>query len=120
MTEIVPDPRAPQLIRHDTKPRLLTVSEVTDITPRMRRIRLEGDMSGFVSQGHADHIKAFFFPDGAPPVLPTIGPGGADFGPGTRPEMRDYTPRYWNVAEGWIEIDFVLHGEGPAGSWAAT
>src|SRR5690606_25274289 len=30
-----------------------------------------------------------------------------------------YTPRYWNVDEGWIEIDFVLHGDGPASGWAA-
>lgn len=120
MTEVSADPRAPQLVRHDTRPRLLTVASVTDITPRMRRIRLDGDMSGFVSLGHSDHIKAFFFPEGAPPALPTIGPKGADFGPGPRPEMRDYTPRYWNVDAGWIEIDFVLHGEGPAASWAAA
>src|SRR5690606_11546792 len=42
------------------------------------------------------------------------------FPPGTRPEMRDYTPRFWNIAQGWIELDFVLHGDGPAASWAAA
>jgi len=114
------DARAPQRVRHETRLRLLTVSAVTDITPLMRRIRLEGDMDGFVSPGHADHIKAFFFPEGVEPLLPPIGPNGAEFAPGTRPEMRDYTPRYWNSAEGWIELDFVLHGDGPASSWAAA
>jgi NADPH-dependent ferric siderophore reductase len=118
MTEAI-DPRAPRRVRHETKLRLLTVETVTDITPLMRRIRLSGDMSGFVSPAHADHIKAFFFPEGVEPLLPPIGPNGADFPPGTRPQMRDYTPRHWNLAEGWIELDFVLHGDGPAASWAA-
>lgn len=114
------DPRAPQRLRHDTRMRLLTVTTVTDITPMMRRVRLAGDMAGFVAPSYADHIKAFFFPEGVTPLLPPIGPHGAEFAPGTRPEMRDYTPRYWNVEEGWIELDFVLHGDGPASSWAAS
>ncbi|QQR39323.1 siderophore-interacting protein [Devosia rhizoryzae] len=118
MTETL-DPRAPQRVRHETRLRLLTVETVTDITPLMRRIHLTGDMTGFVSPAHADHIKAFFFPEGVEPLLPPIGPNGAEFPPGTRPEMRDYTPRYWSVAEGWIELDFVLHGDGPASTWAA-
>jgi len=57
-------PRAPQRIRHDTRMRLLEVVSVTDVTPRMRRFRFSGDMEGFASPGHADHIKAFFFPAG--------------------------------------------------------
>ena len=114
------DPRAPQRVRHDTRLRLLTVTAVTDITPLMRRVRLLGDMEGFVSPSHADHIKAFFFPEGVTPNLPPIGPNGAEFAPGTRPEMRDYTPRYWDVDAGWMELDFVLHGDGPAASWAAA
>lgn len=118
MTETI-DPRAPQRLRHETRMRLLRATSVTDITPLMRRVRLEGDMEGFVSPAHADHIKAFFFPEGVEPLLPPIGPNGAEFPPGTRPEMRDYTPRFWNLAEGWIELDFVLHGDGPAASWAA-
>ncbi len=118
MTELL-DPRAPQRVRHQTRMRLLTVTAVTDVTPHMRRFRLTGDLEGFASPGHADHIKAFFFPKGVAPLLPPIGPHGAEFPPGTRPEMRDYTPRYWDVDAGWIKLDFVLHGDGPASSWAA-
>lgn len=120
MTETANDPRAIQRQRYDTRMRLLTVIGITDITPLMRRIRLEGDMEGFASLGHADHIKAFFFAPGVTPELPPIGPNGAEFKPGTRPEMRDYTPRYWSVEEGWIDLDFVLHGDGPASGWAAS
>lgn len=117
MSETI-DPRAPQRVRHDTRMRLLEVIAVTDITPLMRRFRLKGDMAGFASLGHADHIKAFFFPEGVEPFIAPIGPNGAQW-PGARPEMRDYTPRYWDVDAGWIELDFVLHGDGPASTWAA-
>ncbi|UYN98527.1 MAG: siderophore-interacting protein [Devosia sp.] len=118
MNDVI-DPRAPQRVRHETRMRLLTATAVTDITPLMRRIRFSGDLEGFASPGHADHIKAFFFPAGVEPLLPPIGPNGAEFPPGTRPEMRDYTPRYWSQEEGWIDLDFVLHGDGPASGWAS-
>ena len=120
MTETAADPRAIQRHRHDTRLRLLTISSITDITPLMRRIRLTGDMEGFASLGHADHIKTFLFADGTPDELPPVGPNGAQFPAETKREMRDYTPRYWSVEEGWIELDFVLHGDGPASSWAAN
>lgn len=119
MTDAI-DPRAPIRIRHETRMRLLEVVTVTDITPLMRRFRLQGDMTGFASAGHADHIKAFFFPAGVEPKLAPIGERGAEFAPGERPEMRDYTPRQWDIAAGWIDLDFVLHGDGPASSWAAA
>ncbi len=120
MTSNTIDPRAPQRVRHETRQRLLTVTAVTDITPRMRRFSFTGDMEDFASLGHADHIKAFFFPAGVEPRLVRIGPSGAEYAPGERPEMRDYTPRYWNVEAGTIELDFVLHGDGPASTWAAN
>lgn len=118
MSETI-NPRTVQRVRHETRARLLEVVAVTDITPRMRRFRLTGDMAGFVSTGHADHIKAFFFAEGVEPFLAPIGANGAEW-PGQRPQMRDYTPRYWDVDAGWIELDFVLHGDGPASSWAAA
>ena len=105
------DPRAPQRIRHDTRMRLLQAIAVTDLTPKMRRVRFNGDMAGFASPGHADHIKAFFFPRGVEPKLVPIGPRGAEFAEGERPDMRDYTPRAWDVDNGWIDLDFVLHGK---------
>ena len=114
------DPRAPQRVRHETRMRLLDVVKVTDITPKMRRVTLTGDLEGFVSLGHADHIKAFFSAPGAPQVVPVLGPNGAEFPDDVpRPQMRDYTPRYFDAAGNTLEIDFVLHGDGPASSWAA-
>jgi NADPH-dependent ferric siderophore reductase len=34
--------------------------------------------------------------------------------------MRDYTPRYFDPATQTLDIDFVLHGDGPASTWAET
>ena len=119
MSDTTTDPRAPIRVRHETRMRLLDVVEVTNITPLMRRVSLRGDLTGFASLGHADHIKAFFFPEGVEPKTAPIGERGAEFPPGERPEMRDYTPRYFNVEQGTLELDFVLHGDGPASSWAA-
>lgn len=113
-------PHTIEKIRHTTRMRLLDVAAVTDITPLMRRITLTGDLDGFVSLGHADHIKVFFPQPGTEPVIPVIGPNGAEFPEGTpRPEMRDYTPRFFDKAANTLDIDFVLHGDGPASSWAA-
>ncbi|WP_279582654.1 siderophore-interacting protein [Fodinicola feengrottensis] len=36
-----------------------------------------------------------------------------------RPEARDYTPRRYDSAAGELDIDFVVHGDGPASSWAS-
>ena len=117
--DVIDDPRAPRRLRHETRMRLLEVIGVTDITPRMRRVHLRGDMTGFAAPGHADHIKVFFFPPGVAPKVVPIGPNGADFAPGEKPQMRDYTPRAYDVDKGTIDLDFVLHGDGPASSWAA-
>jgi NADPH-dependent ferric siderophore reductase len=114
------DPRAIQRLRHETRLRLMEVIGITDVTPLMRRFHLKGDLAGFASPGHADHIKAFFFPAGVFPKLVPIGPNGAEFAPGEKPQMRDYTPRYFDVAAGTLDLDFVLHGDGPAASWAAS
>jgi NADPH-dependent ferric siderophore reductase len=35
-----------------------------------------------------------------------------------RPVVRTYTPRRYDAASGTVEIQFVLHGAGPASEWA--
>lgn len=110
----------PTRVRHDTRARLLTVSAVTDVTPLMRRVTLSGDqLEGFTSLGFDDHIKMFFPPMGETLMPPTIGPEGLVF-EGARPPMRDYTPRRYDPQAKTLEVDFVLHGDGPASSWASN
>jgi NADPH-dependent ferric siderophore reductase len=113
-------PTAIHRVNHEIKRRKLQVLRVTDITPKMRRITLHGpDLAGFLSLGVDDHVKLFF------PITPqevqaleTLTLPGTE-GDGPRPPMRDYTPRRYDPAAGELDIDFVLHGEGPAASWAA-
>jgi NADPH-dependent ferric siderophore reductase len=113
--------RTPQRLRHETRLRILDVVAVRDITPRMRRITLGGaELAGFFSPGHADHVKVFLPEPGQPPVLPQLGPEGLGFPPDRpRPQMRDYTPRHHDAGRNTLDIDFVLHGNGPAASWAS-
>jgi NADPH-dependent ferric siderophore reductase len=108
-------------VRHETRIRLLQVSAIADITPLMRRITLGGpDFTGFVSLGYSDHVKVFVAADGKPLPKPTLTPEGLAFPDDVpRPLMRDYTPRRFDPQAGTLDIDFVLHGDGPAASWAA-
>ncbi|MFY0731585.1 siderophore-interacting protein [Pseudomonas sp. NFX15] len=119
MTEVI----APQTIHrvmHEIKRRRLEVLRVVELTPRMRRITLGGpELAGFVSLGTDDHVK-LLFPQNAEQAaaLENLVLGaGKDNGP--MPEMRDYTPRRYDLETLELDIDFVLHGDGPASTWAA-
>ncbi|PLC50788.1 NADPH-dependent ferric siderophore reductase [Pollutimonas subterranea] len=110
-----------QKIRHPLKARQLEVCRVTPLTPSRVRITLTGeDLDDFMSASFDDHVKVFFpSSPGAKPVLPIIGPSGPTFPEGERPAARDYTPRRYDGATRELDIDFVLHGSGPAATWAA-
>ena len=95
-------------VRRDTRRRLLTVSDVQRITPRMQRISFQStDLGDFESAAPDDHIKLF---------IPVSKPGS----PGIDSVcMRDYTPRKFDPATATLTIDFALHETGPATSWAS-
>lgn len=106
-------------VMHEIKRRKLQVLRVTDLTPLMRRITLHGpELAGFISLGADDHVK-LLFPRNAEEqaALDTLQLGGSNEGP--RPAMRDYTPRRYDPQSQELDIDFVLHGDGPAATWAA-
>jgi NADPH-dependent ferric siderophore reductase len=106
-------------VSHEIKRRKLQVLRVTDITPKMRRITLHGpELTGFISLGTDDHVTLIFprTPE-EEQAMETMKLGAPDDGP--RPAMRDYTPRRYDAESGELDIDFVLHGEGPAATWAA-
>ncbi|MHC8304436.1 siderophore-interacting protein [Pseudomonas sp. PB3P13] len=106
-------------VMHEIKRRRLQVLRVVDLTPRMRRITLGGpELAGFVSLGTDDHVKLMFAQNAAEQAaLETMVPGaGKDNGP--MPAMRDYTPRRYDLNTLELDIDFVLHGDGPASTWA--
>lgn len=90
-------------VRHELRRRDLRVVRTEPVGPGFRRITFAGEaLAGFVSDSFDDHIKLFLDP--------------AD---GTQPVQRDYTPRHFDAATGELSIEFALHGDGPAASWAA-
>ncbi len=116
------------------------VKRVRRLTPRMVRVTFTGEeLASFAWPGPASHIKLIFASGGeaaaartgapapeppaatmpgsdAPrPEVPGAAPGS---GAGARPIMRTYTPRRFDAAGRELDVDFVVHGAGPASAWA--
>ena len=91
------------------------------IAPRLVSVWVGGDaLEGFATAAPTSHLKVFLPADGqTAPILPEYTPDGvvrAEDGP--QPAVRTYTPRRFDEASGTLEIQFVLHGAGPASEWA--
>jgi NADPH-dependent ferric siderophore reductase len=114
-------PVAPR--RKKPPPRIAEVVRVSQLTPHMVRVTLGGEnMEGFYSKGPAEHVR-IYLPDETTGVLtlPVDGSEGLDFPTDVaRPKSRAYTPRHWNAEANELDVDFVIHGEGPASAWAAS
>ncbi|MBI6940661.1 siderophore-interacting protein [Pseudomonas putida] len=105
-------------VNHEIRQRRLQVLRVADLTPRMRRITLGGpELEGFTSLGSDDHIKLLFAETAEQQQAIDARNLGRDGG--ARPTMREYTPRRIDLVTNELDIDFVLHGDGPASTWAA-
>ncbi|TBU74553.1 siderophore-interacting protein [Phytopseudomonas daroniae] len=104
-------------VMHHIVRRCLTVARVADITPRMRRVTFTGEaLQGFVSAAADDHIKLLFARNEEEQRRLDDFLAGRE---GERPVMRDYTPRRHDAQRGELDVDFVLHGDGPAATWAS-
>lgn len=104
-------------------PILARVVSTRELTPHMIRIDLESDgLAGFPVGEFTDHYVKLQFP-----------PPGASYGPPFDPaeiretlpreqwhRQRTYTVRAADPEVGRITIDFVTHGSGLAGLWAAS
>jgi NADPH-dependent ferric siderophore reductase len=97
------------------------VVSVSRLTPRLVSVWVGGDaLEGFRIEAPTSHIKVFLpAPGQAAPSLPEDGPDGPA-GPGDAPPpvVRTYTPRRFDEASRTLEVQFLLHGDGPASEWA--
>jgi len=94
--------------------RRVWVTRVEQLTPRMVRVTFTGDdLGAFAWNGPAAHIKLAFPEEGQaePPLPQPDGPRST--------RMRTYTPRRFDPAVPELDVTFVLHGDGPASTWAA-
>ncbi len=94
---------------------------MSKITPRLLSVVVTGDdLDGFADAAPTSHLKVFLPAAGQDaPNLPEFAAAGAaqpDDGPA--PTVRTYTPRGYDPATKALEIQFLLHGEGPASEWA--
>lgn len=115
-------PRSPVRVRYQSQLRLVQVARVERLSPHMRRVIFTGEtLDGFIAAGADDHVKLFFPAPGQDrPTLPTPGAHGITFpDDAIRPVSRNYTPRRFDPQKRELSIEFVIHGDGPASSWAA-
>ena len=113
--------------------RTLAVLAVADVTPGMRRVTLGGPelaahtasngfgVAAFRSDGFDDEFKLLLkHPDAEVAIGPTQADGVLDWPRHEHLLPRTYTVRAWRPEAGEVDVDLVLHGTGPATTWART
>jgi NADPH-dependent ferric siderophore reductase len=90
-----------QRVRHELKRRDVEVAKVEQVGAHFVAVTFRGEaLADFVSASFDDHVK-FMFDDAAGEVV-----------------RRDYTPRRYDRDARELTIEFALHGDGKASSWA--
>ncbi|HLM07047.1 MAG TPA: siderophore-interacting protein [Blastococcus sp.] len=100
---------------------VLTVATVTDVTPSVRRVVLSGTPETVATAGPTVNLLVPRVGDAAP-RWPRVAKDGRIVWPDGAHgvSLRSYTGRRQDPVSGEVEIDFVLHGDGPAAAWAAA
>ncbi len=115
--------RVPLRVQHTLRLRQVQVTRVEDVSPHMRRVTFAGEeLAGFTSAAADDHVKLYLPANGENrPTLPMPQPnGGARYPAGGFPPVtRDYTPVRIDLRRCELAVEFVIHGDGPASTWAA-
>jgi NADPH-dependent ferric siderophore reductase len=100
---------------------VLRVATVTDVTPSVRRVVLTGPPEAVLAAGPTVSLLVPRVGEAAP-RWPQVAKDGRIVWPDGAHgvSLRSYTARRQDPVAGEVEIDFVLHGDGPAASWAAA
>jgi NADPH-dependent ferric siderophore reductase len=116
---VVRDAPVVSYVEHPLRARRAEVVEVVEVTPRMRRVRLAGDLHDLRADGPTDHAKVFFpAAPGEEPPEPELSARGLVTPPvGAARPYREYTIRRHDPVAGTVDIEMVRHGAGLAGRW---
>jgi NADPH-dependent ferric siderophore reductase len=100
---------------------VLTVVSIADVTPSVRRVVLTGSPAAVSAAGPTVSLLVPRVGD-AEPRWPQIARDGRIVWPAGAHgvALRSYTARRQDPVAGAVEIDFVLHGDGPAAAWASA
>ena len=100
---------------------VLTVASVADVTPSVRRIVLSGTSAAVAAAGPTISLLVPRVGDPAPHWPRVQRDGRIVWAGGSHGvSLRSYTARRQDVDRGEVEVDFVLHGDGPAAAWAGA
>ncbi len=100
---------------------VLTVSAVSDATPSVRRVVLTGTPAAVAAAGPTVNLLVPRVGDRAPRWPQVARDGRIVWPEGAHGvALRSYTARRQDPSAGEVEIDFVLHGDGPAAAWAGA
>ncbi|WP_245177262.1 siderophore-interacting protein [Geodermatophilus sp. DF01_2] len=94
---------------------------MTDVTPSVRRVVLSATSAAAAAAGPTVSLLVPRVGDPAPRWPDVARDGRIVWPPGSHGvSLRSYTARRQDADRGEVEIDFVLHGDGPAAAWAAA
>jgi NADPH-dependent ferric siderophore reductase len=100
---------------------VLTVAAVTQVTPSVRRVLLSGTEAAVAAAGPTMNVLVPRVGDLAPRWPHVARDGRIVWPDGAHGvSLRSYTARRQDPLAGEVEMDFVLHGDGPAAAWAAA
>jgi len=100
---------------------VLTVVAVAEVTPSVRRVTLSGTPAAVAAAGPTVNLLVPRVGDAAPRWPHVARDGRIVWPEGSHGlSLRSYTARRQDPAAGTVDIDFVLHGDGPAAGWAAA
>lgn len=108
-----------QRIRHPFAARHVQLLARQQLSPGFVSLTLGGpELAGFVSAGFDDHVKLILPQAGQDkPNLPRMLDGRPHID-GARPTTRDYTPVRHDADAQTVQVEFAIHGGGPAADWA--
>ncbi len=95
---------------------LVQVTQVTQITPGYRRIRVAGDVARFASTGL--HFRLLIPPEGVAPEWPRLDANGRARWPEGRAELHRPAFTTRAMGDGWLDFDVFLHAGARTTEWS--